>query len=175
MSTFERPRPITDSDDVSGFDCGQPSLNEWLFRRAVRNEQSGASRTFVTFEFGSGRVAGYYSLAAGSIEAGSASSRLRSNMPSPIPAILLGRFAIDLRYQGRGLAAALLRDAFSRAVIAGRSVGAATITVHAIDGAAAGFYAKFGFRHLPGDAHGAMYVLMSDVEASIRTLRQQSE
>jgi GNAT superfamily N-acetyltransferase len=167
LSAFSRPRPIDLDQGLEGFDCGVPSLNEWLVNRAVRNEQTGVSRTFVTVSDDTGAVAGYYCLASGAIDPAAAPGRLRRNMPTPIPFILLGRLAVDLRFRGRGLGVVLLRDAFSRSVVAARSIGAAAITVHALDASAARFYARFGFNPMLDSTAGEMYLLMPVAEASI--------
>jgi GNAT superfamily N-acetyltransferase len=97
------------------------------------------------------RVMGYYSLAAGSLMPGAATGRVRRNMPSPVPVVLLGRLAIDRAWQGRGLGGDLLRDAVLRIVAAGETIGVRAILVHAISDAAKVFYEKHGFRPSPVD------------------------
>jgi len=77
------PCPITGTHDVTSFDCGDTTLNDWLQRRAIKNENSGASRTFVVCEYNS--VIGYYSLAVGAIAREETSGKVRRNMPDPIP------------------------------------------------------------------------------------------
>ena len=76
------PASLTESHDVAAFDCGVASLNEWLQTRALRNEQSGASRTYVVCS--AGRVVGYYCLATGAVDHDGTPSPLRRNMPDPI-------------------------------------------------------------------------------------------
>lgn len=93
MSTFASPRALTGDDRFATFDCGEPSLNEWLRSRALKNETTGASRTFVTVEAESGDVAGYYCLSASALALQDAPGRVKRNMPSPIPIILIGRLA----------------------------------------------------------------------------------
>lgn len=163
---------MADADDLETFDCGVPSLNEWLSHRARHNEGSGASRTFLAIDPETSRVAGYYCLVASSLSAESAPGNLRRNMPTPIPVILLGRLAVDMQFQGRGVGVALLRDAFARCVVAARCIGAAALTVHALDERAAAFYAKFGFNPMPGASAGEMYIRMSVAEASVLAHRQ---
>ena len=103
MSSYRRPVAIAREHDVDAFDCGIQSLNEWLSRRALRNESSGGSRTFVTTEVGSNRVVGYYCTAASSLVRESAPGALRRNAPDPIPVVLIGRLAVDLSAAGHGL------------------------------------------------------------------------
>jgi len=129
------------------FDSGVPALDEWLKRRALQNESAGASRTFVTC--GGENVIGYYSLAAASVMHGIATSRVRRNMPDPVPAVLIGRLAIHKDWQGKGLGADLLRDAVLRIAGAAEIVGVRAILVHAMSEDAKKFYERFGFRASP--------------------------
>ena len=81
------PRKLTHEDDIGGFDSGEPALDDWLKKRSVQNELSGASRTWVVC---AGRkVVGYYTLSAGAIAHAGAPGRIKRNMPDPIPAILV--------------------------------------------------------------------------------------
>src|SRR2546426_6688387 len=101
------PEKLTPEHDVSQFVSGQPALDDWLKRRALANEESGASRTYVVSS--GGRVVGYYALANGAVAHTDVTGRVRRNMPDPIPVMVIGRLAIDQAYQGRQLGAALLR------------------------------------------------------------------
>ena len=169
MTSFARPRPIGSADTLDGFECGEHALDGWLRMRAVRNERGGASRTFVSIERESGLVAGYYCLAASAVRVEDAPGSLRRNMPDPIPVILLGRLAVDLRFAGRGLGASLLQDAVLKSVEAARLVGARALLVHPLTDTAERFYARFGFEPAP---HGArvMYLLTADAEATVAGL-----
>src|SRR4030095_1753682 len=105
---------ISAAHDLASFDCGNEDLNDWLKRRAPAGEGASA-RTGVLC--GGHRLAGYYCLATGSIERENLSSaKLRKNLPDPIPILVLGRLAIALDYQGRGLGKALLKDAVLKTV-----------------------------------------------------------
>jgi GNAT superfamily N-acetyltransferase len=72
-------------------------------------------------------------------------------MPDPIPVMVLGRLAIDLKFQGCGLGPALLRDAVLRTVQAAEFAGIRAILVHAISNRAKRFYEKWGFVPSPID------------------------
>lgn len=124
-------------------------LDVWLKQRALKNEESGASRTYVICA--GGRVIGYYALAAGSILNARAPAAVRRNMPDLIPVILLGRLAIDKSWQGKGLGKALLRDAVLRTVHASEITGVRALMVHAISEEVKAFYQKTGFRESPVD------------------------
>jgi GNAT superfamily N-acetyltransferase len=141
------PVRITPEHDTSGFDCGEPSLDEWLKKRALRNEASDASRTYVVCT--EAVVVGYYTLAAGAVARDQAPSLIRRNMPDPIPVMVLGRLAVDRRYQNHGLGQALLRDAILRVLQAAGIAGVKAILVHAISDEAKRFYQSRGFLESP--------------------------
>src|ERR1035438_6310111 len=124
------PERLNANHDLTQFSCGEPSLDSWLRNRALPNEKSGASRTNVVCA--KGCVAGYYALAAGAVAHTEATSRVRRNMPDPAPVILIGRLAIDSRFQGRGIGADLLRDAVLRTLQAAEIAGIRAILVSAI-------------------------------------------
>lgn len=134
---------------VSDFDRGEPSLNEWLIRRALRNDVSGASRTYVVHV--DSRVVGYYCLANGAIDRDDAPKPMQQirNMPSPIPVMVLGRLAVDRGHQGQHLGQALLRDAILRMLQASEIAGIKAILVHAISEDAKRFYVRHGFVESP--------------------------
>ncbi len=148
--------------DLSGFDCGVPPLDEWLRRRALQNQASGASRTYVVSA--GGRVVGYYALANGAVTLAQATGRVRRNMPDPV--MVLGRLAVDRGYQGCGLGRALLRDAVLRVLQAAEIAGIRAILVHAISEDAKRFYQRCGFRASPTDPMTLM-VTVADVAKSL--------
>jgi GNAT superfamily N-acetyltransferase len=141
------PEPLRLSHQLEDFSCGEPSLDDWLKRRALKNQASGASRCFVLCE--GQTVIGYYSLSAGAIGHQAAPKAMRRNMPDPLPVLLLGRLAIDRRYHNQGLGQALLRDAMLRAVHIAGETGVFAIMVHALSEAARRFYLSRGFVESP--------------------------
>lgn len=149
MGVISAPAPLNASHDIEGFECGTASLNDWLTKRAVRNQRSNASRTFVICE--DNRVIGYYALATGSVERRMATSNVARNMPDPVPVIILARLAIDQSHSGQGLGGFLLRDALLRSLKVATQVGVKALLVHAISEAARRFYEKKGFRSSPAD------------------------
>ena len=142
------PEPLTASHRLDDFECGEPVLDEWLKRRALANQSSGASRTFVVTDEG-GRVCGYYAMAAGAVSHQLATSRVRRNMPDPVPVMVLARLAVDRRAQGNYLGASLLQDAVSRAVAVSQNVRVRALLVHALHERARQFYEHFGFQPSP--------------------------
>lgn len=141
------PALLTADHDLSQFDCQHPSLTDWLKKRALANNQQRGSRTHVVCD--GARVVGFYALAAGSIEHATSPKSLTRNMPNPIPAIVLGRLAVDTLYQGQGIGAGLLQDAIFRSLSAADQVAARVLLSHAIDGEARAFYVRHGFLQSP--------------------------
>jgi GNAT superfamily N-acetyltransferase len=160
----QAPQPLAPGQVLDAFDCGVAALDDWLKRRARRNEAEGASRTFVACV--GARVIGYYSLSAGSVLHVVATGKVRPNMPDPAPVILLGRLAADRRCQGRGLLADLLADAVLRTLGAAETVGVPAMLVHAISEDARRFYEKHGFRASPVEP----MTLMITIEEARRML-----
>jgi len=142
------PQPLTASHRLDEFECGEPSLDEWLKRRALANQSSGARRTFVVLDDG-GRVRGYCALAVGAVSHDSATSKVRRNMPDPVPVMVLGRLAVDRGAQGQKLGAALLQDAVKRAVTVSSNAGVRALLVHALHERAKQFYERYGFAPSP--------------------------
>ncbi len=147
--SFDAPVLLTEGHDGTAFDSGEPVLDEWLRRRAWNNLLTAASRTYVVCPTGSFRVVGYFALSMGQILAHEASGSMRRNMPKFIPAVVLGRLAIDRAWQGKGLGRALLADAIQRSLRASAEVSARLVIVHAISPAAEAFYLHHGFTRLP--------------------------
>lgn len=139
--------PISAGHDLTAFDSGVDTLDDWLRRRARANQISGASRTYVVAD--GDRVVAYYCLASGALAAGAAPGAIRRNMPDPIPVVVLGRLAIDRAWQGQGLGSALLRDAVLRTTEAAHILGIRGLVVHAISDAARAFYEHHGFTVSP--------------------------
>ena len=141
------PVRLTAFHNFTEFDCGTPSLNHWLTRQALKNEASGASRTYVVCI--DNTVVGYYSLAAGAVVRTEAPKPMQRNMPDPIPVMVLGRLAVDLARQGQGIGSALLRDAILRVLRAAEIVGVRAILIHAISEEAKRFSLSRGFQESP--------------------------
>ena len=125
MGPLTAPEPLGPQHDVSQFSSGVPALDAWLQGKARLNEAKGGARTYVACD--ADRVAGFYSLAASSVERRRVASRVGRGMPDPVPVILLGQLAVDTNYQGRHLGSDLLIDAARRALAAADLIGARAI------------------------------------------------
>ncbi|MDD2810044.1 MAG: GNAT family N-acetyltransferase [Rhodoferax sp.] len=146
---LDSPEPLAAHHDTSTFDSGVQSLDRWLQQRALKNQATGASRTFVVCE--GKRVLGFYALASSAVAPVAATGRMRRNMPDPIPVVVLGRLAIDQSLQGSGIGRALVRDACMRVIAAADGVGIRGMIVHALSESARAFYERVGFDPSPLD------------------------
>ncbi len=133
------PVPLIGDHDLSGFNCGQPELNDWLRHRALKNE-SRFSRTYVICQ--GKRVVAYSCISAGAVGRAAAPGRIRRNAPDTIPVSVIGRLAVDRGYAGKGLGADILADALRRIAVASQSVGIGAVLVHAKDNSAKRFYLR---------------------------------
>lgn len=161
---LQAPVPLADRHDVEAFASGAPTLDAWIRRKARVNQASGASRTYVLCR--GDRVVGFYALAAGSVSHDLSPRKLRQNMPDPVPVIVLGRLAVDVREQGNGLGRALLRAAVLRVAAAAREVGVAAMLVHALNDRAKAFYVGAGFEPSPVDPM-VLILRIKDINALI--------
>jgi GNAT superfamily N-acetyltransferase len=161
--SLSAPEPLSPKHDVSAFDSGVESLNRWLKSRALKNQASGASRTYVMCD--GSKVLGYYSLASSAVVPDQVSGRFRRNMPDPVPVVVLGRLALDLSQQGKGLGRALVRDAGLRVIQAADTIGIRGVIVHALSPDVSAFYEKLGFE--PSPLNPALWMLtLGDLKAS---------
>jgi GNAT superfamily N-acetyltransferase len=162
--TVAAPEPLAGHHALESFASGIESLDLWLKRRALKNQEIGGSRTFVACE--RRRVIAYYALASSAVAIQNATGRFRRNMPDPIPVVVLGRLAVDRSLQGQGLGRALVRDAGLRVIQAAASIGIRGMIVHALSPEARGFYERVGFEPSPLDPMLLM-VTLADLNASV--------
>ena len=162
--TVSAPEPLNPHHDLESFASGEESLDRWLKRRALKNQATGASRTFVACE--GRRVVAYYALASSAVTADATPGRFRRNMPDPIPVVVLGRLAVDTSWQGRGIGRALVRDAALRVMQAASVIGVRGMLVHALSSEAKNFYVRIGFEPSPLDPMVLM-VTLADLAASV--------
>ncbi len=142
------PEPLSSKSPIVGFDCGKPSLNDWLQRHALQAQGSGSARSYVVVS--DTQVLGYYSLVVGQVEPMEAPERIRKGMGQyPIPVMLLARLAVSKAAQGQGIGIGLLQDAIRRTLNIASQAGIRAILTHPIDEDAARFYQKFGFEASP--------------------------
>lgn len=143
MGEITAPQPLKTNHQVGGFDSGNVVLNRWLQRQALKNEQLGASRTYVVCC--EQQVIGYYAIATGSIEHDGLPGKLRRNMPDPLPVLVLGRLAVDIKWQQQRIGRGLLKDAVLRSCLIAKQVGVSALLVHCISDEAKQYYLNHGF------------------------------
>ncbi len=147
-SPFTAPLLLTDGHVCDDFDCGHSLLNDWLRRYALQNQRANAAKTFVVCQ--GRKVIGYYSLAVGAVDHGTATARVRKGLARhPIPVMVLTRLAVDLHYQGEKIGRCLLRDAVLRTLRAADIAGIRAIFVEAKNERVREFYERFGFEQSP--------------------------
>ena len=149
MSARRGPVPLSADHDVDEFRCGDPVLDGWLRTRALRNQAEGASRTWVVLD--GSTVVAFYAASTAVVLRSAAPGRAARNQPDPLPALLLGRLAVDERHQGEGLGAALLKHFLLKALEVAELVGVRLLLVHAATPEAAAFYEHHGFDPSPLD------------------------
>jgi GNAT superfamily N-acetyltransferase len=158
------PVPLTVDHDLSGFDCGEPVLDDWLKRRALKNE-SRFSRTYVVCE--DNHVVGYFCISAGAIQRAAAPGKIRRNAPDTAPVSVIGRLAVSRNHAGQGLGADLLADALRRIAAAAETIGIAAVLVQAKDERAKRFYlACAEFIEFPADSRTLFLPIETVVEAA---------
>lgn len=158
------PTPIEEGHQLGEFSSGQDSLDHWLKNRALQNQRSGASRTYVVRD--EHRVIAYYAVASGAITTGLATGKLKRNMPDPIPMVILARLAVDNSYQGQGLGRALFRDAALRILSASEAIGIRGLMVHAISDEAVLFYRALGLQNSSSEPN-TMMISLEELRASL--------
>lgn len=153
------PTKLTKSHKVADFDCGAPSLNEYLIELALKSQQNGNAVTYVSCRKNTKTVLGYYAVCTGGVFRDLLPGSARRNAPREVPVIVLGRMGVDRRAQGIGLGRSLLQHAIETALEAAQVVGARALIVTALDDEARAFYLKYGFTEFPGSPHQLMLSL----------------
>lgn len=144
-----------------GFDCGKELLNNYLKNQAGQDIKRKLSACFVLAESTSDQIQGYYTLSNNSIPLSSFPEYIQKKLPRSyisIPTTLLGRLAIDTKYQGKGIGKILLIDALKRSYEISQEIGSFAVVVDPIDEEAENFYEKYDFIKLPDS--GKMFISM---------------
>ena len=143
-----RLEPLGGEHDRSLFRCGEDVLDRYFQTQVTQDIRRQIANCFVAVEAATSQIAAYYTISAASIPLTDLPADEAKRLPRypTIPAVRIGRLAVDKRFQGRGLGAALLADAAARTIKA--DAAAFTLLVDAKSDAAAAFYQRFGFRAL---------------------------
>lgn len=149
-------RPLSREDDRSGLSCGQADLDRYFEHYAGQNQfKLHLAVTYVAVV--EGRVVGFASVAASSLERASLpSERMRRRLPGyPLPVLRLGRLGVDTRAQGLGIGKALLRHVLVLAIEQRDRIGCIGVVTDAKPDAV-GFYERLGFEALSGVREGLL-------------------
>ncbi|MEN8108819.1 MAG: GNAT family N-acetyltransferase [Pseudomonadota bacterium] len=159
--------PLARKHHRAAFSCGYVELDSYIKARASQEARKQISASFVLVEEGDSMVVGYYSLSATSILLDDLPEKTANKLPGypNVPAMLLGRLAVDARYQGRGYRAVLLIDALRRAFRATADVASFAIVVDAKDDRSRTFYQHYDFLALP-DHELRLFLPMQTIASS---------
>lgn len=146
------------------FDCGKELLNNYLKTQAGQDIKRKLSACFVLTE-NETNIQGYYTLSNNSIPLSSFPEHIQKKLPksyNAIPTTLLGRLAIDKKYQGKGIGKILLIDALKRSFEISQEIGSFAVVVDPIDEEAEKFYKKYDFIKLPDS--GKMFIAVKTLQ-----------
>jgi ribosomal protein S18 acetylase RimI-like enzyme len=143
-----RLEPLGGEHERSLFHCGEDALDHYFQTQVTQDIRRHIANCFVAVEAVTSHIAGYYTISAASIPLVDLPREETKRLPRypTVPAVRIGRLAVDQRFQGRGLGGALLADAASRTLKA--DAAAFTLLVDAKNDDAVAFYQRFGFRVL---------------------------
>ena len=147
------------------FSCGKEMLDNYLHRQANQDIKRKLSACFVINDQETNLLKGYYTLANNSIPQETIPKKFQKKLPksySSIPTTLLGRLAIDNRFQGKGVGKLLLIDALKRSYEISKNIGSFAVVVDPLDEDAENFYYKYGFIKLPDS--GKMFLPMNMIK-----------
>lgn len=148
VSVLQEPRPLERRDDRSRFQSGNTEIDDWFHRFAWQNHRAGNARVFVTTQ--EPETLGFYALSMGAVQRSTLPDALKPGQrPEPCPVLLLARLAVDQRAQGRGIGAALLKDALLRSYKLSNEVGFAALLVHCANDQAREFYLRQSSNFVP--------------------------
>jgi predicted GNAT family N-acyltransferase len=148
----------------SEFSCGKEMLDNYLHKQANQDIKRKLSACFVVIDKATDLIKGYYTLANNSIPQEIILSKIQKKLPTSyksIPATLLGRLAVDSRFQGQGVGKLLLIDALKRSYEISKTIGSFAVVVDPFDQDAEDFYVKYGFIKLPDS--GKMFLPMKTI------------
>ena len=144
--------PLNSAHKKSDFTCGKKILDSYIHKQANQDVKRKLSACFVINETETNLIKGYYTLSNNSIPLELVPNQIRKKLPrsyESIPTTLLGRLAIDNKFQGQGIGKLILIDALKRSYEISKTIGSFAVVVDPIDQDAENFYNKYGFIKLP--------------------------
>jgi len=140
--------PLHAAHETGPFRCGRNPLDLYIRKWALLNQQEDIGRTFVLVRSQQPRVWGYYTISTSKIAKASLPIPEQSSANYPVPAILVGKLAVDRRVQGKDLGEFLLMDALYRCRLIAEQIAVRGVEVDALDEQAETFYRQYGFQRL---------------------------
>ena len=147
------------------FSCGKNILDNYLQKQANQDIKRKLSVCFVLNDLDTGLIKGYYTLSNNSIPQNIIPPGIKKKLLASytsIPVTLLGRLAVDIKFQGREIGKLLLIDALKRSYDTSKSIGSFAVIVDPLDKEAEKFYHKYGFVILPDS--GKMFLPMKTIQ-----------
>jgi GNAT superfamily N-acetyltransferase len=169
LTDLRRPEPVdTKRHRRDDFDCGEPILDEWLRRYAGQNRRGNTAATWVIADT-KGFVVAYATLSMTGIDISAAPTVIARLAPNPVPALLLGRLAVDRRYSNLGVGTALVAHALATAAELNESVACRAVVVTALTEPTLTWWERLGFHRFDATDSLDLYLLTSEI---VKTLRQ---
>ena len=152
---------------LKGFDCGKPTMNNFLSKFAEKHSKLGLSRTYVLPEATQTEkapIAAYFTLTTSSVT--KEEIPVKQSLPQyPLPVVLIARLAVDIRYKGTGLGAKTLIYALRETVALSKAgLPAYGLILDVLDAEALGFYQHFGLFDSFTDDPMRLFVSMKTLE-----------
>jgi GNAT superfamily N-acetyltransferase len=169
LTELRRPAPLDSRrHDRSDFECGEPALDQWLRHYAGQNRRRDTAATWVIAD-AEYRVVAYASLAMTGIDRSAAPPKFAKHAPDPVPALLLGRLAVDRRCQGKGAGSALVAHVLASAVELNARAACRAVVVSAINRSARSWWERLGFHAFdPGDDDCPdLYLLTAEIAKTL--------
>ena len=170
MTELRRPTPLDPGrHDRTRFESGEPTLDEWLRRYAGQNRRRDTAATWVILDAHDAVVA-YATIAMTGIDRFPVPPSVAKQAPDPVPALLLGRLAVDRRHSGQGIGTALVTHVLATAVELNTKAACRAVIVSALNSDARRWWERLGFRPLdPDDPQGSdLYLLTAEIEKTLR-------
>jgi len=161
----QRSEPLNSAHKKIEFSCGKEMLDNYIHKQANQDVKRKLSACFVVIDKSRNLIKGYYTLSNNSISQEFIPVHIQEKLPESyetIPTTLLGRLAIDHRFQGQGAGKLLLMDALKRSYDTSKTIDSFAVVIHPIDQDAENFYDKYGFIKLPDS--GKMFLPMKTIK-----------
>ena len=173
LTRLRRPE-LLDSNrhNHKSFSSGEPSLDEWLQKYASQNRRRDTAATWVIADEDYVVVA-YVSLSMTGIDISNAPDELAKRSPKVIPALLLGRLAVDQRYAGMGVGTKLVAHVLATAVDLNTKAACRAVVVNVLNEGVRAWWQRFGFQPFdPADPKGLdLYLLASQIQATLEAIQ----